>query len=622
MKFATKIVATSAVVVAVSLSAMSLWQYFRVQAEVQALVEESVIEIMDGVKNTVDEELSVRMELAKLSAGMVSDNPNSSFIGPLIDSATIRSNFQAAGVAFAADGRYQLNLKSWDTTTDWDPRTRVWFKDAMREKRMIVTDPYIDASTQSMLVSLATPIWQGQTPTGVMFFDVNLTQMADTVNSAAMFDAGYLFLVNKAGVVISHPNVELNGKPMDQFLGNWPISEEIEHIAYQGETHLLRFVPLANQDWYLGVLLSEDKVFAPITELRNSSLSITVLSVLATMAMLSLVIAKLLRPLGALNTAMAEAASGEGDLTKRICTQSDQEFAVLADSFNGFVATLQNLITGTKALAAEIHNSTFDASAQVQQSREAMGKQLQEIEMLATAMNEMASTAMEVASHAQGAAAAAQQADTAALRGTQAVEQTAATIQTLATQIESSEQDVLSLREASANIESILSVINGIAEQTNLLALNAAIEAARAGESGRGFAVVADEVRSLAQRTQDSTTEISHMISQLMQGTEAATLSMQESRQLAVLTVDQSVETNHALNEISQAITAISDMNLQIAAAAEQQSLVAEEINANTVNIKDISQVVAGQAQAVDLLVQGQVAMVEQQTDLLNRFTV
>ncbi|MFV3386396.1 methyl-accepting chemotaxis protein [Pseudomonas sp. NY15364] len=200
-------------------------------------------------------------------------------------------------------------------------------------------------------------------------------------------------------------------------------------------------------------------------------------------------------------------------------------------------------------------------------------------------MNQMSATAQEVARSAAAAVGSAQSVNQETVSGRALVEQQVGAIQRLAGEIDQSVAVINQLASDSAAISQVLDVIKGIAEQTNLLALNAAIEAARAGEQGRGFAVVADEVRNLAKRTQQSTEEIEAMIAKLQGGVGAAVKAMNASHQMADGTVSQSAKVQQALENILGAVGMIVDQNQQIAAAAEQQTAVAHDIDQNIVEI-------------------------------------
>jgi methyl-accepting chemotaxis protein len=251
-----------------------------------------------------------------------------------------------------------------------------------------------------------------------------------------------------------------------------------------------------------------------------------------------------------------------------------------------------------------------------------MEQQNDEVEQLATAMNEMASTALEVANNAQTAASAVRQADDAVIHGVDAINETTQAITQLSGQIDEAVLAVQELESDTASIDSILGVITSIAEQTNLLALNAAIEAARAGEMGRGFAVVADEVRNLAARTQESTSEIREKIEKLQTGVIAVVNVMGNSKETTTVTVEKSQQANATNELISESIRKITDMNLQIASAAEEQSKVAEEMNRNTSNIRDLSQQVMENASLTNNTMKAQVKQVSDQEKLLNQFIV
>ncbi|WP_409077870.1 methyl-accepting chemotaxis protein [Pseudomonas tussilaginis] len=204
-------------------------------------------------------------------------------------------------------------------------------------------------------------------------------------------------------------------------------------------------------------------------------------------------------------------------------------------------------------------------------------------------MNEMAATVQEVARNAEEASEAALVADQQAREGDRVVGEAIAQIERLAHEMNHSSEAMGQLKGESDKIGSVLDVIKSVAQQTNLLALNAAIEAARAGEAGRGFAVVADEVRSLAQRTQQSTEEIEALIASLQNGTQQVVSTMDASRNLTDSSVELTRRAGTSLDTITRTVSSIQAMNQQIAAAAEQQSAVAEEINRSVMNVRDVS---------------------------------
>ncbi|ELR65509.1 Methyl-accepting chemotaxis protein [Photobacterium marinum] len=622
MKFSHKIVATSSAILLAALSLLSANQYFNTKSQIQSLVIQSIDEIVSGMSNTITAEINSRTSLASYATSLVEEDLSVNSIKTVISQAPLKEAFLLTGVGFEKDGRHTSNDPTWQPGASWDPRARPWYKDTKQAKKLIITAPYADSVTKEILVSIATPLFKNGEFTGAIFFDMSLGGLATLVNQVSLFDAGYLFIVAEDGTVIAHPDKELNGKPMADFLGNLPISDKVATSELDGDTVKISFTKIKGQDWYIGAILDENKAFAAVNELKNDSIIYSIVALIAGIIALLLLIKVLMRPLQDLNVAIQDVASGQGDLTRRLDTNTDPEFAELAKGFNAFTEKLQNLIIQSKSLSHSILQGTENTAQGAQHSASAMASQLQELEQLATAMHEMATTSADVANNAQGAASAAQNADVAVQEGGEIVSHTSDAIAELSDQIDHAVDVVKQLESATSNIETILKVINDIADQTNLLALNAAIEAARAGDSGRGFAVVADEVRTLAQRTQESTTEIRQMIEQLQSGASSAASVMGLSKETAGNTVVKAQEADEALQRISSAIQQINDMNLQIASAAEEQSLVAEEINTNTTNIKELSVQVADAANMANDAMETQIQNVREQDSIMNKFVV
>lgn len=294
-------------------------------------------------------------------------------------------------------------------------------------------------------------------------------------------------------------------------------------------------------------------------------------------------------PINDVVNAFDDLAEGDGDLTRRLNAEGKSEMALLSDGFNRFADKVHHLV---EQVGGEVQNLTAvvdNVSHIVEQTQQGSLQQREQTGQVATAITEMTATVQEVASNANSAAESAQQADQNARTGQSVVSDTIQSIEALASEIETGANVIHELERDAEAIGSVLDVIRGIAEQTNLLALNAAIEAARAGEQGRGFAVVADEVRTLASRTQESTSEIQEMIDSLQSQARAAVQAINQGQDKTRTSVDNASNAGEALNAITESVTTITNMNFQIASASEEQSVVAEEINKNVVNISEVA---------------------------------
>ncbi|HAG78042.1 MAG: methyl-accepting chemotaxis protein [Pseudomonadota bacterium] len=293
---------------------------------------------------------------------------------------------------------------------------------------------------------------------------------------------------------------------------------------------------------------------------------------------------------GPLGTAVsvAERIAG-GDLTGDFLVEGKDEPARLLTSLKAMQANLRSTIQGIADSSNQLASAAEELNAVTEDSTRGLHQQNHEIEQAAAAVNEMTAAVDEVARNAVATSEASQDSNDTAQRGRNQVMQTVESINLLASDVTNTAGEVEHLAGQVRDISKVLEVIRSIAEQTNLLALNAAIEAARAGDAGRGFAVVADEVRALAHRTQQSTGEIEQMIGSVHQGTDKAVHAMQSSNERARTTLEMARAAGEALDGITSAISQISERNLVIASASEEQAQVAREVDRNLVNIRDLS---------------------------------
>ncbi|NWE14892.1 methyl-accepting chemotaxis protein [Pseudomonas yamanorum] len=341
------------------------------------------------------------------------------------------------------------------------------------------------------------------------------------------------------------------------------------------------------------------------------------------MALLVVLIARsIVRPLQQAVNAMGNIASGESDLTRTLDTHGQDEVTQLSRHFNSFTAKLRQVVGQLQACANALGQSSSELGSNASDAHDRSQQQSQQMELVATAINEVTYGVQDVAKNAEHAASEMRDAQVQAEQGQLNIDGSLQQIDQLSTTISQAVEVIRTLSAESTQIGGVLEVIRSIAEQTNLLALNAAIEAARAGEQGRGFAVVADEVRLLAQRTQKSTAEIQGMIERLQSHSEAAVKVISDSHQASQLTIEQAGQAGASLTAIGQALRNLNGLNASIASATLQQAHVVEDINQNVTQAAGLSHSTALAAQQSSVASTHLKGLSEQLDGLLRQFKV
>ncbi|CAI8957882.1 Methyl-accepting chemotaxis protein TlpQ [Pseudomonas sp. IT-P74] len=498
----------------------------------------------------------------------------------------------------------------------------VWYTCPRDSKRICLLDPYADTvgGKEVLMTTISVPLLVEGKSIGVVGIDIALDalQAAAVDSQRDLFNsAGHMLIVSGTGVLAAY-SVDAGkvGKNIGDTLGGdgkdilQLLANGAPKILQQGD--LIRAVypvsPISDaKAWAVVIDLPKQVLLADSVKLQAvlddaqqsgtlKALSVAVIAGLLGLLLMWLTASGVTRPINSVADMLKAIASGDGDLTQRLHYSKKDELGELVGWFNRFLDKLQPTIAQIKQSITDARGTADQSSEIARQTSEGMQVQFREIDQVATASNEMSATAHDVANSASNAANAAKGADQSARDGMSIIERSTRDINQLAEEVSKAVTEVEALAVNSEQIGSVLEVIRSIAEQTNLLALNAAIEAARAGESGRGFAVVADEVRNLAKRTQDSVEEIRLVIERIQSGTRGVVATMHSSQTQAHSNAGQIQQAVQALGKISDAVTVISDMNLQIASAAEQQSAVAEEVNRNVSAIRTVTETLTGQA--------------------------
>ncbi|KTT20155.1 methyl-accepting chemotaxis protein [Pseudomonas putida] len=588
LRFSHKILLAASLIVILAFSLFTLYNDYLQRNAIREDLQDYLTEMGASTSTNIRSLFEGRIKLVENLAQNIAQQPANA--ETLMGQQALISSFLTVYLG-RVDGSFSVRPDA-KMPDGYDPRTRPWYKDGMSASSTLLTEPYIDMTTNKMVIGILDKVADS---VGVVGGDLALDGLAQIINSLNFGGMGYAFLVNDQGKILVHPDQGLVMKSLsDLFPERTPkLTSELTEVQSDGQARLLTFTPvtgLPSANWYIGLSLDKDKAFAMLSTFRTSAVIATVVAVVIIIALLGLLIRVLMQPLHTMTRAMEDIAEGEGDLTKRLRIHHHDEFGILGNAFNRFVERIHGSIREVSSATEQVNEVALRVISASNSSMTNSDEQSNRTNSVAAAINELGAAAQEIAGNAAQASQHASSARRLAEEGQQVVDRNIAAMNRLSDLIVTSSAHIETLNSKTVNIGQILEVITSISQQTNLLALNAAIEAARAGEAGRGFAVVADEVRNLAHRTQESAQQVQGMIEELQVGARESVETMDQSQRHSLDSVQIANQAGERLESVTVRIGEIDGMNQSVATATEEQTAVVEAINMDINEINMLNQ--------------------------------
>jgi len=434
-KFTTKVTLAASVLLVTVLGLFTINNFVLLRGQTHDQLEAVLTEVSESVSRNIANWLNARLQIVKA----VADGHQASD-----DKATTIRRLQDARSAGGFKNAFLLDDPSIQLPADYDPTGRPWYQLGEQKRDTAFTTPYIDATTNDLTLTAVVPVQKDGQFSGVAGGDVDMQTISRIVNEIDFLGFGFAILLDEQGRILSHPDKQQNDKPMAAYFGKaMPLQKSFAEVSIAGQQRLVSFIPVTgikNVNWYLGVVVDPQLVYASVDTFRNMALLYIILGVVAIVVLMKLLLQGLMRPMVVLNQAIEDIAQGEGDLTRRLKVQNQDEFGRLSHAFNQFVEKIHGSIRQVKSTTASLDQSIHSLVQQTQSSMQMYSEQVQRTDSVATAINELSSSAAGISGNAGQASELASAANHTAAQSQQVLNQNIQAIEALAAKMAEAQQ--------------------------------------------------------------------------------------------------------------------------------------------------------------------------------------
>jgi methyl-accepting chemotaxis protein len=621
---------TVPILVGLSVSLTSYLSYVKEKRLLTTFILEKNSAFVQQQAKLIDKQMNEKAlglaKIAKLYYDQKEDGSIEQFV-KLTETIASAMNLNSSAIGFKSGGGYwNQTSETWpDHKFSGDVRDESYYKLARISTTTATSEPYFD--TLDYWISIVHPIRNG-----MISVDMRLDFLNELVKNSSGISGAVSLILNHDTTVLASSTKSIETRKLATDY-NWFKKSALDAVRQKSSIQTYQLdgidkllftheIKVADKKWYYTLSLDTEIAYASLRSAKVSAVINSLAAILISVVFVFILLQILYRPILVLKETITALSQGNGDLTQRLEVNSNDDLGKIAEGVNRFIESLQLMMLEIKEVTKALNGNVFTLKEQSNKNTIMLNGHVQETEQVVAAIEEMNATANAVAQDINTTARLTDNANNVGRESIKTVSQAQEIISMLVTDVDNSVESVSEMSIKTDGINSILGVIGAIADQTNLLALNAAIEAARAGEQGRGFAVVADEVRNLASRTKASTDEIEQALASLLKGNQIVVDSMGVTKERCTKAVTGTGEVSLKLDEMTGIVVEINDLSIQVAAAAEEQSNVTQEVSKNMAAINSIVGELDENGKQVVDEIKSVDGINRQLTDIVNRFKI